>query len=194
MNVKSVNLTTDADTYGRYEIAVNARAAGPRLGKDVQRAIKAVKAGNWSVRTESDGSEVVTADGIDLHDGEYTRKLVAVHPDSTAELPGGRGLVVLDTAVTPELEAEGWAKDRVRELQDARRNGGFDVSDRISVRLVVPSEYLDRARTHADMIAGEVLATTFDVVEADGVDADEQGSVAGAIELGDGVSADVAKA
>ncbi|MGV9710186.1 isoleucine--tRNA ligase [Gordonia sp. NPDC003424] len=185
MNVKSVTLATDADTYGRYEIAVNARAAGPRLGKDVQKAIKAVKAGNWAVQTGADGNEVVVADGIELHDGEYTRKLVAVQPESTAELPGGGGLVVLDTHVTPELEAEGWAKDRVRELQDARRNLGLDVSDRIEVRFVVPDERLDWATRHAEMIAGEVLAVRFEV---------ETGTAAGAIALGDGVSADITKA
>ena len=68
MNVKSVTLATDASEYGRYEIAVNARAAGPRLGKDVQRAIKAVKSGNWEVRTDAEGNEVVVADGIELLD------------------------------------------------------------------------------------------------------------------------------
>ncbi|NMO03312.1 isoleucine--tRNA ligase [Gordonia sp. TBRC 11910] len=184
MNVKSVTLSSDADEFGRVEVAVNARVAGPRLGKDVQKVIKAVKSGDWSVRTDADGNEVVTAGGIDLIDGEYTRKLVAAEPDSTAELPGGNGLVVLDTTVTPELEAEGWAKDRVRELQDARRNLGLEVSDRIVVRFVVGDDRLDWARTHAQLIAGEVLATTFDV---------ETGAP-GAIELGDGVSADVRKA
>lgn len=184
MNVKSVTLREDANAFGRIELSVNARVAGPRLGKDVQKVIKAVKSGDWSVATGSDGAEVVTAGDTPLVEGEYTRKLVAAEPDSTAELPGGNGLVVLDTTVTPELEAEGWAKDRVRELQDARRNLGLDVSDRITVRFVVPAERLDWASTHAQMIAGEVLATTFDV---------ETGT-AGAIELGDAVTADVAKA
>ncbi|MEP9391316.1 isoleucine--tRNA ligase [Gordonia sp. VNK1] len=185
MNVKSVQLSTDADAYGRHELVVNARAAGPRLGKDVQRVIKAVKAGNWTVSSAADGTEVVSADGIDLQPGEYTRKLVAVEPDSTAELPGGGGLVVLDTAVTEELESEGWAKDRVRELQDARKTLGLDVSDRIEIRLVVPAGRAEWARRHAELIAGEVLAVRFDV-DVDGA--------AGAIALGDGVSADVVKA
>ena len=183
MNVKEVSLSTDTAAYGRYELVVNARAAGPRLGKDVQRVIKAVKAGNWSVRAGDDGSDVVSADGIDLAEGEYTRKLVAVEPDSTAELPGGRGLVVLDTTVTEELEAEGWAKDRIRELQDARRNAGLDVSDRIEVRLYVPDTRLDWATRHAGLIAGEVLAVRFEVLA----------DATGAIELGDGVSADLTK-
>lgn len=183
MNVKEVELTDDVDAHGRIEVAVNARAAGPRIGKDVQRVIKAVKSGDWELKTV-DGDEVVVADGIELRGEEFTRRLVATAPDSTGELPDGGGLVVLDTTVTPELEAEGWAKDRIRELQDARRNLGLDISDRISVRLVVPAEHAETARSHAGLIAGEVLASTFDV----------DGGAPGAIELGDGVSADIAKA
>ena len=53
--------------------------------------------------------------------------------------PDGAGLVVLDGTVTPELEAEGWAKDRIRELQELRKSTGLDVSDRISVVMAVPA-------------------------------------------------------
>ncbi|MFC6467244.1 isoleucine--tRNA ligase [Gordonia humi] len=184
MNVKTVDLSTDVDAFGKVEVVVNARAAGPRIGKDVQRAIRAVKSGNWEFGTSAEtGEQVVVADGIEMRGEEFTRKLVAASPDSTAEMPGGKGLVVLDTAVTPELEAEGWAKDRIRELQDARRNLGLEVSDRIAVRLVVPADDVETAHTHADLIAGEVLATSFDVATGD----------AAAIELNDGVSADVTK-
>ncbi|WP_440712617.1 isoleucine--tRNA ligase [Gordonia sp. FQ] len=184
MNVKNVELSTDVDAYGKVEVAVNARAAGPRIGKDVQRAIKAVKSGNYELSTGADGEPVVIADGIELRGEEFTRKLVAVAPESTGELPDGGGLVVLDTAVTPELEAEGWAKDRIRELQDARRGAGLDISDRIVVRLVVPADKVATAQTHAGLISGEVLATEFSVAEGP----------AGAIELGDGVTADLRKA
>ncbi|WP_051092850.1 isoleucine--tRNA ligase [Jongsikchunia kroppenstedtii] len=184
LNVKAVELSTDVDTYGTFELAVNARAAGPRLGKDVQRIIKAAKAGNWSVRTEG-GEDIVTVDGTDLVEGEYTRKLVAAEPDSTAELRGG--LVVLDTTVTEELEAEGWAKDRVRELQEARRTAGLDVSDRIRVVLAVPAARTEWAQRHRDLIAGEVLAVELEVV---GADVDRQDLV----DLGDGVRAAITKA
>ncbi|WP_328858212.1 isoleucine--tRNA ligase [Williamsia herbipolensis] len=190
MNVKAVHLADDADAYGRVEVVVNARVAGPRLGKDVQKAIKAIKSGNWSLATVSDAdgivSEKVVADGIELTGGEFTRKLVAVEPSSTAELPSGGGLVVLDTAVTEDLEAEGWAKDRVRELQEARRTMGLDVSDRISVELGVPAERSAWAQRHRDLIAGEVLATALEVVAPEEV----RGS---SVELGDGVVASISR-
>lgn len=102
VNVKRVVTTDDVEAHGRFEVVVNARAAGPRLGKDVQKVIKAVKAGDWA--QAEDGT--VTAAGIALLPEEYTSRLVAAEPESTAALPGGNGLVVLDTTVTEELEAE----------------------------------------------------------------------------------------
>ncbi len=66
-----------------------------------------------------------------LQPEEYTAKLVAADPEWTAALPDGAGLVVLDGTVTEELEAEGWAKDRIRELQELRKSTGLEVSDRI---------------------------------------------------------------
>lgn len=179
LNVKEVELTDDIDAYGRFELTVNARVAGPRLGKDVQAAIKAVKAGEGVLN--SDGT--LTAGPATLVPGEYTSKLVAADPEFTAELPGGAGLVVLDGNVTEELEAEGWAKDRIRELQDLRKSSGLDVSDRIQVLMSVPAERADWARTHRDLIAGEILATTFEFGDPDG------GS-----EIGDGVRVRMSRA
>ncbi|MQY25547.1 isoleucine--tRNA ligase [Nocardia aurantia] len=156
VNVKRVDLTTDVAAHGRFELAVNARAAGPRLGKEVQTVIKAVKAGQWSESPEG----VVSAAGITLLPEEYTQRLVAAEPESTAALPGNAGLVVLNSEVTEELEAEGWARDLIRDLQETRKSLGLEVSDRITVVLEVPAEFTTWAQTHRDLIAGEILATT----------------------------------
>jgi isoleucyl-tRNA synthetase len=179
LNVKSVELTDDIPRYGRFELTVNAREAGPRLGKNVQAAIKAVKAGEGVVNPDG----TLTAGPAVLLPEEFSSRLVAADPEWTAALPGGSGLVVLDGTVTPELEAEGWAKDRIRELQELRRTTGLDVSDRISVVIDVPAERDAWARTHADLIAGEILATTF-----------EFGEPADGTEIGDGVRVAIAKA
>ncbi len=150
-----------------------ARAAGPRLGKDVQTVIKAVKAGEWS--ESADG--VVTAAGIALLPEEYTQRLVAAEPESTAALPGNAGLVVLNSVVTEELEAEGWARDLIRDLQETRKSAGLDVSDRITVVLEVPAERKAWAETHRDLIAGEILATTLAFGDAGATAADLVGGV-----------------
>lgn len=172
LNVKQVTLVEFGDdsaaSYGiTSRLTVNARAAGPRLGKSVQQVIKAARAGDW---TESDG--VVTAGGIELAEGEYDLELSAGSNDdesgaALALLPGG-GFILLDTSMTPELEAEGLARDVIRAVQDTRKSAGFDVSDRIRLSLVFDDE-TDAAAIEAATeveIAGDTLATQFGVHNA----------------------------
>ena len=60
VNVKEVVLTDDVAAHGRFEVAVNARACGPRLGGDTQKVIRAVKAGEWSA--DADGTVTAARD------------------------------------------------------------------------------------------------------------------------------------
>ena len=171
VNVKEVRLlaadSAEAAAYGvSQRLTVNARAAGPRLGKDVQAAIRGSKSGDWSV----DDSGVVTSGGLVLEEGEYTLETVAGSEDAdsaTGMLPGD-GFVVLDTAVTPELAAEGLARDLVRAVQQARRAADLDVSDRIELTIGGSAAVQDAARDHEALIAGETLATTYTVVDEAG--------------------------
>ena len=143
VNVKDVRLLglggpEAAEVGVTQRLTVNARAAGPRLGRDVQTVIRAGKAGDWS----QDADGVVTCGGVRPGaTGEYTLDTVvsgdAGHA-AVAVLPGG-GFVVLDTDVDDELEAEGWARDVVRQVQDARKAAGLHVSDRIRLTLTVPA-------------------------------------------------------
>ncbi len=153
VNVKSVELTTDVAAHGHFELVVNARACGPRLGADTQKVIRAVKAGEWT----SAGSGVVAA-GIELLPGEYQRRLVATDTGATAELPGSSGLVVLDTVTTPDLEAEGVARDLVRVVQQARREASLDVSDRITVTIDWPATLPTLTASHEAFLKSETLA------------------------------------
>ncbi len=161
VNVKEVSLTADVDAYGQFQLVVNARAAGPRLGPNVQKVIKAVKAGDW---TETDGR--IVAAGVELFEGEYEQRLVATDPAATAALPGGAGVVVLDTVLTPELEAEGVARDLVRVVQQARKDAALDVSDRITLTLELPAEVKAAVEPHLEFVRGETLTET--VVFGDG--------------------------
>ncbi|MGO4300017.1 isoleucine--tRNA ligase [Leifsonia sp. RAF41] len=172
LNVKSVEFVElQADSATRYgitsKLTVNARAAGPRLGKQVQQVIQAARAGDW---TEADG--VVTVGGIELAEGEYDLVLETVQTGGEAHtalaLLGGGGFALLDTATTPELEAEGLARDIIRAVQDTRKAAGLDVSDRI--RLSLHFEHEDDARAlglAADVdIATETLALAVELLVA----------------------------
>jgi len=162
VNVKSVELTADVAAYSRRVLTVVPRALGPRLGKEVQQVIKAVKAGDWEL---VDGAPV--AAGVALRDGEYELRQVAADAENSAPLPGGAGVVVLDTEVTPELAAEGLARDVIRVVQQARREAGLDVSDRIALTISAPEPVTAAVTTFRDFLAAETLATsvTFGAVE-----------------------------
>src|SRR4029079_5633091 len=103
---------------------------------------------------------------LTLVEGEYVVETVVdaeqAGSHATGMLPGG-GFVVLDTDVTPELEVEGAARDLVRAVQQARRDAGFDVSDRISLE-VTGAEFVHRAvLDHRELVTGETLATELSV-------------------------------
>jgi isoleucyl-tRNA synthetase len=192
LNVKSVELVElQDDSAARYGITsrltVNARAAGPRLGKQVQQVIQAARAGDW---TEIDG--VVTVGGIELAEGEYDLVLeTASGGDGTAALAllAGGGFVLLDTATTPELEAEGLARDIIRAVQDTRKAAGLDVSDRIRLDLAFEHEDDVRALDLAvDVdIAAETLALA---VQLSAAESSSGGDAPGDGGLGDGASDD----
>jgi len=153
VNVKEVEFTGEVASYCANMLTVVPRVLGPRLGGQVQQVIKAVKAGDWSA-----SGGVVTAGGVPLEEGEYELKLVAADAENSAPLPGGEGVVVLDTEVTPELAAEGLARDVVRVVQLARREAGLDVADRIRLIVDASPQVTAAVETHHDFVAGETLA------------------------------------
>jgi len=181
---------------GTFELAVNPRLLGPRLGAQVQRVIKAVKAGDWV----QSGERVIAA-GIELEPGEYELRLVAADADSTSAVlapggttpprppgpsavrPGNAGLIALDTRVTPELAAEGTARDVVRIVQQARRDAGLSVSDRIRLTIGAEGAVADAVRAHAGFVAAETLAVSLDVRPAGEVDAEPQPAGDGAVKV-----------
>jgi isoleucyl-tRNA synthetase len=161
VNVKEVVFTDDVAGHCEQVLTVVPRALGPRLGGQVQQVIKAVKAGEWSL---VDGRPV--AAGVTLADGEYELKLVAASSDGSAQaapLGTGAGVVILDTEVTPELAAEGLARDVIRVVQQARRDASLDVADRISLVLEVPPAVAAAVETHRAFVAAETLATSVEL-------------------------------
>ena len=155
VNVKSVTLTDDVASVASFDLQVVPATLGPRLGGQTQQVIKAVKSGDWQ-RTDTG----VVAGGIALEEGEYSLKLVVQGDGASAPLSSGNGVVVLDTAVTPELEAEGVTRDLVRLVQQARREAGLQVSDRIELTLGVPESVRRQVTAFQHLLTDATLATS----------------------------------
>ncbi|MGW4605169.1 isoleucine--tRNA ligase [Streptomyces sp. NPDC004532] len=148
----------------------NFRALGKRFGKRVQEVAKAVanadaaalslalREGTASV--EVDG-ETVTLARDEVIITETPREGWSVASDSGAT-------VALDLEITEELRQAGLARDAIRLIQEARKNSGLDVADRIALRWTATEPAVIAALSrHSDLIAEEVLATDFAQGEAD---------------------------
>jgi isoleucyl-tRNA synthetase len=76
---------------------------------------------------------------------------------AAAVLPGG-GFLVLDTQVTPELAAEGTARDMIRAIQSARKDADLLVGDRIRTEITADAATVAALHANAELIKGETLS------------------------------------
>jgi isoleucyl-tRNA synthetase len=176
LNVKSVALDADSSTYGSAVLRPNAKVLGPKLGGDVQKVIKAAKAGDW----EANDDGTVTVAGTVLVDDEFELALQPTEGRTANAVrmvdAEGRsidlGLVVdLDTDVSPELAAEGLARDVIRAVQSLRKERDLNVTDRIRLRLGGPTRLMDAFRANEGQIKAATLATDVDLIDGESVQA-----------------------
>jgi isoleucyl-tRNA synthetase len=159
VNVKRVATEAAIDAFASFQLAVNARALGPRLGQEMKTVLAAAKAGKWE--RHADGS--VTVAGQRLTGDEFSLRLVPKPGVACQALASGELIVVLDFTLTKELEQEGVARDLVRAIQQARREAGLAVSDRIRLALGLEPPAREAARAFASYIAENVLALELDL-------------------------------
>jgi len=168
LNVKDVVFSAlEADSFERFGISqkltVNSRAAGPRIGKQVQGVIKAAREGDW----QATGDTVVVG-GVELLPAEFELELQSADASNAIAFLADGGFVILDTETTPELEAEGLARDIIRAVQDTRKAAGLDVSDRITLTIRGDRDDDIAALTeYKATIAADTLAPAFELVLTD---------------------------
>ena len=168
VNVKSVEFSDALESFAEFSLQPNGAVLGPRLGGDVQKVFGAAKQGAWS---QNDDGTVDIA-GHTLATEEFTLNVKPAEGVTAAALPSNDAVVVLDTNLTPELEAEGLARDIVRAVQEARKTEDLVVTDRIALTLDLSEEGAAAVRALEEYVAEQTLATsiTYGTV-ADGHDA-----------------------
>ncbi|MBI0296422.1 isoleucine--tRNA ligase [Streptomyces sp. PRKS01-29] len=142
----------------------NFRALGKRFGKGTQPVAKAIAEADAAALSvalrEGNASVVVDGETVALSPDEV---IITETPREGWSVASDAGATVaLDLEITPELRRAGLARDAIRLIQEARKNSGLDVADRIALRWQSTDEELRQALTdHAELIADEVLATDF---------------------------------
>ncbi|WP_436530568.1 isoleucine--tRNA ligase [Actinoplanes sp. HUAS TT8] len=142
----------------------NFRALGKRFGKAVQQVAAAIQATDAAalkndLRTKGTATLTVGDEQIELVPDEVVitetpREGWAVASDSGATL-------ALDLHLTPELRRAGVARDAIRQIQEARKASGLEVSDRIRLRFRADGDTALALTEHGELVADEVLATDF---------------------------------
>jgi isoleucyl-tRNA synthetase len=177
VNVKEVRLSESIEGFASFRLQVNARAIGPRLGKQTQQVIGAAKAGRW--KKLDDGR--VEVGGQVLEPEEHALGIEPREGVACQALPGHDGIVVLDFDLDEDLLREGDARDLVRAVQQARRDAGLHVADRIRLALGVGGRVREAAEAFRAYLAENLLAAelSFDGAPAGEGWFEREASVAG---------------
>jgi isoleucyl-tRNA synthetase len=105
--------------------------------------------------------------GHTLEGDEFELALEAKEGVAATALRGNDAVVILDIEVTPELEAEGLARDLVRLVQNERRERGLDVTDRIALQLSAPASVREAIEPFEHYVAEQVLASSIEWTDAE---------------------------
>ncbi|MGH2857597.1 MAG: DUF5915 domain-containing protein, partial [Solirubrobacteraceae bacterium] len=171
LNVRELRFVSAADELAQIEVKPNYRTLGPRFGKQMPLVAAAVAGldGTHVARSLRDDRPISISVGGAEHQLTADDLLVSMQPMEGYLLEReGSHAVALEIEIDDSLRAEGWARDIVRAIQNARQAAGLEVSDRITLRLDGDVELLAAVREHEAYVAGETLATSVIHGELDG--------------------------
>jgi isoleucyl-tRNA synthetase len=163
LNVKEIEFVAEEADLVTYEVKPNYRALGPRFGKLMPQAAAAVAALDPATVAAAVAGERKV--GITVNGGEHELGpddvTLVLQPLTGYEVEAESGrAVALALELDDELRREGLAREIVHAVQNARREAGLEVTDRIELRLGGDSDLLEAARSHEPYVAGETLART----------------------------------
>jgi isoleucyl-tRNA synthetase len=163
LNVKEIEFVSEEGELVTYEVKPNYRTLGPRFGKampQVAAAIEALDADHVAEAVRGERQIGISLDGHD-HSLEPDDLILVMQPLDGYEVEHEAGrAVALSLELDDELRREGLAREIVHAIQNARKESGLDVSDRIGLTLAGDGALVEAARAHEQYIAGETLATS----------------------------------
>ncbi len=162
LNVRELRFVSEADELGQVEVKPNYRVLGPRFGSQmplVAAAVAGLDPVHVVAALRAGQPLAIVIDGRD-YGLKADDLLVSMKPIAGYQVEReGSHAVALELELDDDLRIEGWAREIVHAVQAARRDAGFEVSDRIVLTLDGDPELLAAAPRHEPYIAGETLAT-----------------------------------
>jgi isoleucyl-tRNA synthetase len=161
LNVRRVRFVAAAEELGSYEVKPNYRTLGPLFGRHMPLAAEAIASldPDHVARALRDGEQIGIA--VDGHEHALSAQDVILTmraPEGYSVEREGAHAVALELAIDDDLRIEGRAREIVHAVQNARKNAGLQVEDRIELALGGDPQLLGAAGEHREQIAGETLA------------------------------------
>jgi isoleucyl-tRNA synthetase len=173
LNVRELAFVSQADELAQVELKPNYRTLGPRFGKRmplVAAAVAGLDPARAAVELREGRSVLIDVGGTG-HELLADDLLISMKPLEGYELEReGSHAVALEVEIDDSLRTEGWARDAVRAVQNARQAAGLEVSDRIVLTLDGDPELLGAIRAYEGYVAGETLATQVSYESLDGAE------------------------
>jgi isoleucyl-tRNA synthetase len=174
LNVKELDFVAEESELVSYAVKPNYRSLGPRFGKRMPQVAAAVEALDpvHVAAVMAEGGEVgINVDG-DEHAIAADEVTLSLQPLEGYQVEAEAGhAVALQLELDDELRREGLAREIVHAVQNARKEAGLEITDRIELSLGGDEELLAAARAHEAYVSGEVLATSVAYDAPDGVEA-----------------------
>jgi isoleucyl-tRNA synthetase len=180
LNVKEAEFRLSEADFATVRTKANFARLGPKLGPLMRKAAGVVAAlTGEQVESLARGEPLaVMVDGTPV-DLTLEDVLIEYLPREGSVVAAEGGIVVaLDTALTPELVAEGLAREFVSKLQNMRKTADLEVTQRIRVQFAGPAELRQAVGAHLEYITSETLSLSCEAVEippAGGTDWDLNG-------------------
>ena len=164
LNVKAVEMVAPDAELVSYRIKPNLPRIGKRFGKRVPAIRDALAAADGSAIAASVAAGrkfEVSAAGETVTFAPEDVLVESTSAEGYSSAEEGGYLVGLDTSLTEALKREGLARELVRTVQEARKQAGLDVSDRITLRIEGTPEVAAALDAHRDYVMEETLATSW---------------------------------
>ncbi|ABV75226.1 isoleucyl-tRNA synthetase [Rickettsia akari str. Hartford] len=153
INVKSVIYCDDLENYASKKLSINFPMLGKRLPAKMKEIIAASKKGDWKAIAGG-----LTICGETLNNEEYKLILEPYsHIKGAASFENNSSLLILDLELTAELIEEGYARDIVRFIQQARKDAGFSITDRILIEIISEFDLSEIIYNYGDFITEQTL-------------------------------------
>jgi len=158
VNIHEIVYVSEDEDFVRYELKPQFKVMGPKYGnrmKAIASELARVKGQEVLKAFNDTGSYKLAALDIDLVPED-----VAVHiqPREGFVFVSMKDMfVALDTALTPELICEGYARELVNKIQFSRKEQGFEIMDRITVEWIGDDEIRAALDAHGEFIQSETL-------------------------------------